>query len=122
MLDLEHAGRTLIVDYSTRHAEKIGLASAPLAPAARAGLDEPFEAVDPVRRGAARLDGFRPRWGRLLSTHTMALVEQLCDHVAVMADGKVLRAGRGQVRRPDPGGAFAELVGAALAGAVAFMS
>jgi ABC-2 type transport system ATP-binding protein len=47
----------------------------------------------------------------------MALVEQLCDHVAVMADGKVLRAGTLSQVRGDLTleAACAELVGAAPA-------
>jgi ABC-2 type transport system ATP-binding protein len=120
VLDLEHAGRTLIADYSTGMRKKIGLASALLHGPRVLVLDEPFEAVDPVSAAELRaiLDGFRAAGGTIvLSTHTMALVEQLCDHVAVMADGRVLRAGTlSQVR----GGltleaAFAELVGAAPA-------
>jgi ABC-2 type transport system ATP-binding protein len=120
VLDLEHAGRTLIADYSTGMRKKIGLASALLHGPRVLVLDEPFEAVDPVSAAELRaiLDGFRAAGGTIvLSTHTMALVEQLCDRVAVMADGRVLRAGTlSQVR----GGltleaAFAQLVGAAPA-------
>jgi ABC-2 type transport system ATP-binding protein len=83
-------------------------------------LDEPFEAVDPVSAAELRaiLDGFRAAGGTIvLSTHTMALVEQLCEHVAVMAHGQVLRTGTlAQVRGARSlEAAFAELVGAAPA-------
>jgi ABC-2 type transport system ATP-binding protein len=120
VLDLEHAGRTLIADYSTGMRKKIGLASALLHGPRVLVLDEPFEAVDPVSAAELRaiLDGFRAAGGTIvMSTHTMALVEQLCDRVAVMAGGTVLRAGT----LPEVRGgltleaAFAELVGAAPA-------
>jgi ABC-2 type transport system ATP-binding protein len=120
VLDLEHAGRTLIADYSTGMRKKIGLASALLHGPRVLVLDEPFEAVDPVSAAELRaiLDGFVAAGGTIvMSTHTMALVEQLCDHVAVMAHGQILREGTLSQGR---GGqtleaAFAELVGAAPA-------
>jgi ABC-2 type transport system ATP-binding protein len=120
VLDLQHAGRTLIADYSTGMRKKIGLATALLHGPRVLVLDEPFEAVDPVSAAELRaiLDGFRAAGGTIvMSTHTMALVEQLCDHVAVMAHGQVLRTGTlSQVRGGQSlEAAFAELVGAAPA-------
>jgi ABC-2 type transport system ATP-binding protein len=120
VLDLEHAGRTLIADYSTGMRKKIGLATALLHGPRVLVLDEPFEAVDPVSAAELRaiLDGFLAAGGTIvMSTHTMALVEQLCDHVAVMAHGQVLRTGTlAQVRGGQTlEAAFAELVGAAPA-------
>ena len=115
-----HAGRTLIADYSTGMRKKIGLASALLHGPRVLVLDEPFEAVDPVSAAVVRaiLDGFIAAGGTVvMSTHVMALVEQVCDHVAVMAHGRILRTGTLSAVR---GGqtleaAFAELVGAAPA-------
>ena len=120
VLDLTHAGRTLIADYSTGMRKKIGLASALLHGPRVLVLDEPFEAVDPVSAAVVRaiLDGFIAAGGTVvMSTHVMALVEQVCDHVAVMAHGQILRTGTLSAVR---GGqtleaAFAELVGAAPA-------
>jgi ABC-2 type transport system ATP-binding protein len=120
VLDLEHAGRTLIADYSTGMRKKIGLASALLHGPRVLVLDEPFEAVDPVSAAVVRaiLDGFIAAGGTVvMSTHVMALVEQVCDQVAVMAHGRILRTGTLSAVR---GGqtleaAFAELVGAAPA-------
>ena len=120
VLDLAHAGRTLIADYSTGMRKKIGLASALLHGPRVLVLDEPFEAVDPVSAAVVRaiLDGFIAAGGTVvMSTHVMALVEQVCDHVAVMAHGRILRTGtlsavRGGQTLED---AFAELVGAAPA-------
>jgi ABC-2 type transport system ATP-binding protein len=120
VLDLQHAARTLIADYSTGMRKKIGLATALLHGPRVLVLDEPFEAVDPVSAAELRaiLDGFRAAGGTIvMSTHTMALVEQLCDHVAVMAHGQILRTGTlSQVRGGQTlEAAFAELVGAAPA-------
>src|SRR5580693_4855313 len=120
VLDLAHAGRTLIADYSTGMRKKIGLASALLHGPRVLVLDEPFEAVDPVSAAVVRaiLDGFIAAGGTVvMSTHVMALVEQVCDQVAVMAHGRILRTGTLSAVR---GGqtleaAFAELVGAAPA-------
>jgi ABC-2 type transport system ATP-binding protein len=120
VLDLTHAGRTLIADYSTGMRKKIGLASALLHGPRVLVLDEPFEAVDPVSAAVVRaiLDGFLAAGGTVvMSTHVMALVEQVCDQVAVMAHGRILRTGTLSAVR---GGqtleaAFAELVGAAPA-------
>jgi ABC-2 type transport system ATP-binding protein len=117
VLDLLPAERTLIADYSTGMRKKIGLASALLHGPAVLVLDEPFEAVDPVSAASLRaiLDGFRACGGTIvMSTHVMALVEQVCDHVAVMAHGQILRTGTlSQVRRGQTlDAAFAELVGA----------
>ena len=94
--DLADAERTLIADYSTGMRKKIGLATALLHGPRVLVLDEPLEAVDPLSAIGiqAILDGFVRSGGTvLLSTHVMALVEQLCDHVAVMAAGRILRAG-----------------------------
>jgi ABC-2 type transport system ATP-binding protein len=120
VLDLAHAGRTLIADYSTGMRKKIGLASALLHGPSVLVLDEPFEAVDPVSAAVVRaiLAGFLAAGGTaVMSTHVMALVEQVCDHVAVMAHGQILRAGTlSQVRGGQTlEAAFAELVGAAPA-------
>jgi ABC-2 type transport system ATP-binding protein len=120
VLDLAHAGRTLIADYSTGMRKKIGLACALLHGPSVLVLDEPFEAVDPVSAAVVRaiLAGFLAAGGTaVMSTHVMALVEQVCDHVAVMAHGRILRTGTlSQVRGGQTlEAAFAELVGAAPA-------
>ncbi|MDI5966651.1 ABC transporter ATP-binding protein [Streptantibioticus silvisoli] len=108
--------RTLILDYSTGMRKKIGLAVALLHGPRLLVLDEPFEAVDPV--AAAMLKRLLKRFvagggSVLLSSHVMALVEQMCDTVAVMAKGNVVAQGpldqvRGGVSLEER---FVELVG-----------
>jgi len=120
VLDLASAGRTLIADYSTGMRKKIGLATALLHGPKVLVLDEPFEAVDPVSAAVVRaiLDGFLAAGGTVvMSTHVMALVEQVCDHVAVMAHGRILRTGTLSAVQGGQSleAAFADLVGAAPA-------
>ncbi|SEJ31863.1 ABC transporter ATP-binding protein [Demequina mangrovi] len=116
-LDLEDAGRTLVMDYSAGMTKKIGLACALVHAPRVLVLDEPFEAVDPVSAGAIRgiLESFVGTGGTVvLSSHVMALVERLCDHVAVVGGGRVLAAGTlDEVRggADDLEGRFVELVG-----------
>jgi ABC-2 type transport system ATP-binding protein len=96
VMGLEHAERTLVVDYSTGMRKKIGLATALLHAPRLLVLDEPFEAVDPV--SAVALKGILARFvagggSVVLSSHVMALVEQLCDTMAIMVKGRVVAAG-----------------------------
>ncbi|GAA4958855.1 ABC transporter ATP-binding protein [Actinoplanes utahensis] len=118
ILDLLDAERTLVNDYSTGMRKKIGLATALLHGPRLLVLDEPFEAVDPVSALTIRgiLRTFVAGGGSVvLSSHVMALVEQLCDHVAVIDTGRVVAAGT--LAEVQDGGSlenrFVELVGAA---------
>jgi len=118
VLDLEEAGNKLVADYSTGMRKKITLASALLHSPRVLLLDEPLEAVDPVSARVIRtvLTRFTQGGGTvILSSHVMALVEELCDHVAVMAQGRIIAAGpvaqvRGTSATLDD--AFMHLVGA----------
>lgn len=121
VLELDSAERTLVIEYSTGMRKKIGLAVALLHAPRLLVLDEPFEAVDPVSAATIRtiLRRFVEGGGAVIvSSHVMALVEQLCDHVAVVSGGRVAAAGplaevRGAGSLED---AFVDLVGARTAG------
>lgn len=92
VLDLASAENTVVVDYSTGMRKKITLATALLHSPKLLVLDEPFEAVDPVSAATIRniLQRFVASGGSVVfSSHVMALVESLCDHVAVIAKGRV---------------------------------
>lgn len=96
VLDLAAADRTLVIDYSTGMRKKIGLAVALLHGPRLLVLDEPFEAVDPVSAATIRdiLGRFVEGGGSVVfSSHVMVLVEQLCSHVAIIADGAVAAEG-----------------------------
>jgi ABC-2 type transport system ATP-binding protein len=96
VLDLAGAERTLVVEYSAGMRKKIGLATALLHAPRLLILDEPLEAVDPVSAATIKgiLRDFVDAGGSVvISSHVMALVEQLCDHVAVIDRGAVVATG-----------------------------
>lgn len=116
MLDLKAAQGTLVVDYSAGMTKKIALACALVHAPRLLVLDEPFESVDPVSAANIRdiLDGFVRGGGTVVvSSHSMDLVQRMCDHVAVVVNGRLLVAGtvdevRGDSTLEDR---FVELVG-----------
>jgi ABC-2 type transport system ATP-binding protein len=96
VLALADAGRTLVVDYSAGMKKKIGLACALLHGPRLLVLDEPFEAVDPVSASLIRdiLARYVSGGGTVIfSSHVMEVVERLCSHVAILAEGTIKRAG-----------------------------
>ena len=122
VLELTDAERTLVIDYSAGMRKKIGLATALLHAPRLLVLDEPFEAVDPVSASTIRtiLQRFVAAGGAVvLSSHVMELVERLCDHVAVIARGRVAASGPiEQVRGGQSLEArFVDLVGGRTGGA-----
>ena len=122
VLELADAGNKLVADYSTGMRKKITLAAALLHSPRVLLLDEPLEAVDPVSARIIRtvLSRYTAAGGTVVfSSHVMALVEDLCSHVAVIAAGKIIAAGhladvRGSAASLDD--AFLHLIGAADVG------
>ncbi|WP_422750919.1 ABC transporter ATP-binding protein [Micromonospora sp. WMMD1219] len=116
VLALSDAGRTLVVDYSAGMKKKIGLACALLHGPRLLVLDEPFEAVDPVSAALIRdiLHRYVGGGGTVIfSSHVMEVVERLCSHVAILAEGRIKRVGtlaevRGERSLED---VFVEVVG-----------
>ena len=115
-LDLTKDAGTLVVDYSAGMTKKIALAAALIHAPSLLVLDEPFESVDPVSAANIRdiLHDYVNSGGTVIvSSHVMDLVQRMCDHVAVIAGGRVLAAGtvdevRGDMSLEDK---FVELVG-----------
>ncbi|KFF59953.1 ABC transporter [Cryobacterium sp. MLB-32] len=96
LLDLQDAAGTLVVDYSAGMTKKIALACALVHAPRLLVLDEPFESVDPVSAANIRdiLQGYVRSGGTVIvSSHSMDLVQRMCDHVAVIAAGRVVAAG-----------------------------
>ncbi|MFC5503343.1 ABC transporter ATP-binding protein [Lysinimonas soli] len=96
LLDLEGSAGILVADYSAGMTKKIALACALIHSPRVVVLDEPFESVDPVSAANIRdiLEGFVRSGGTVVvSSHSMDLVQRMCDHVAILARGRVLVAG-----------------------------
>lgn len=96
LLDLQGASGTLVVDYSAGMTKKIALAAAMIHSPRVLVLDEPFESVDPV--SAANVIEILQRYAVaggtvVLSSHTMNLIERVCDYVAIIVNGSVLATG-----------------------------
>lgn len=97
ILGFESAERTLVMEYSAGMRKKIGLATALLHAPRLLILDEPLEAVDPVSATTIKtiLSRFVASGGSVvISSHVMPLVEDLCDHVAIITRGTVAASGR----------------------------
>jgi ABC-2 type transport system ATP-binding protein len=116
IMDLVEAAGTLVADYSAGMTKKIALACALVHAPRLLVLDEPFESVDPV--SAANIEdilrGYTQGGGTVIvSSHSMDLVQRMCDHVAIIGAGRLLAAGtvddvRGGESLQDR---FVELVG-----------
>ncbi len=96
LMDLGEAAGTIVSDYSAGMTKKVALACALVHAPRLLVLDEPFESVDPV--SAANIEdvlrGYTGSGGTVIvSSHSMDLVQRMCDHVAVIAAGRVLAAG-----------------------------
>jgi ABC-2 type transport system ATP-binding protein len=120
VLGLADAGRTLVVDYSAGMKKKIGLACALLHAPRLVVLDEPFEAVDPVSAALIRdiLHRYVSGGGTVIfSSHVMEVVEKICDHVAILADGQIKAVGPIDAVRGDRDleDVFVEVVGGRVA-------
>ncbi|MCW4385660.1 ABC transporter ATP-binding protein [Salinibacterium sp. SYSU T00001] len=116
LLDLQGTGGTLVVDYSAGMTKKIALACALVHAPRLLVLDEPFESVDPVSAANIRdiLEQFVRGGGTVIvSSHSMDLVQRMCDHVAVIGAGRVLAAGTTEEVRAGSSleDRFVELVG-----------
>lgn len=96
LMDMTDAAGTMVVDYSAGMTKKIALACALVHAPRLLVLDEPFESVDPVSAANIQdiLTGYVANGGTVIvSSHSMDLVQRMCDHVAVVAAGRLLVAG-----------------------------
>ena len=93
LLNLENVERKLTLEYSHGMKKKLALASALLPNPDLLFLDEPFEGVDAVTTSVIRdtLSGFVRRGSTVfLTSHVLEIVERLCSHVGIIADGKLV--------------------------------
>jgi ABC-type multidrug transport system ATPase subunit len=93
---LEDALDRLVADYSAGMTKKIALAAAMIHSPRLLVLDEPFESVDPVSAANVIeiLQNYAAAGGTVvLSSHSMDLIQRICDSVAVVVDGRLLALG-----------------------------
>ena len=120
-MDLVDASGAMVADYSHGMKKKLSLAVALIAAPRLLFLDEPFEGVDAVasRQIKDLLDQFAKNGGTVFVTsHVLELVERLCNHIGIIAKGKLvaqstleeLRRGAGTGKTLE--GMFLDLVGA----------
>ncbi|MCU1558979.1 MAG: transporter ATP-binding protein [Microbacteriaceae bacterium] len=93
---LEDALNRLVADYSAGMTKKVALACAMIHSPRVLILDEPFESVDPV--SAANiieiLQNYAGAGGTVvLSSHSMDLIQRICDFVAIVVSGSILASG-----------------------------
>ena len=93
---LEDALDRLVADYSAGMTKKIALAAAMIHSPRLLILDEPFESVDPV--SAANVIEILQKYTEsggtvVLSSHSMDLIQRICDSVAIVVRGRLLASG-----------------------------
>jgi ABC-type multidrug transport system ATPase subunit len=93
---LEEALNRMVADYSAGMTKKIALACAMIHSPRLLVLDEPFESVDPV--SAANVTDILQKYVAaggtvVLSSHSMDLIQRICDYVAIVVAGRVLVSG-----------------------------
>ncbi len=96
VLGLTDEADKLVADFSQGMRKKISLAAALLHAPRVLFLDEPFESVDPisVRHIRTLLDTLVHGGATIIfSSHVMATVQSLCDHVTILDHGLVVASG-----------------------------
>lgn len=93
LLDLVDVGKKLTLEYSHGMRKKLAMAAALLPNPDLLFLDEPFEGVDAVTSSVIRrtLNAYVSRGSTVfLTSHVLEIVERLCTHVGIIADGKLV--------------------------------
>jgi ABC-2 type transport system ATP-binding protein len=117
MMGLEGEEKKLALEYSHGMRKKLALAAALLPNPELLFLDEPFEGVDAVASRVLR-DTLKRCVERgatvFLTSHVLEIVEKLCTHVGIIAQGKVVHQGAMEELRQNGSleERFLEVVGA----------
>jgi ABC-2 type transport system ATP-binding protein len=93
LLGLADIEKKLVLEYSHGMKKKLALASALLPNPDLLFLDEPFEGVDAVTSRVIRdllKDYIRRGSTVFLTSHVLDVVEKLCTHVGIIANGKLV--------------------------------
>jgi ABC-2 type transport system ATP-binding protein len=93
LLDLQNDEKKLTLEYSHGMKKKLALAAALLPNPDLLFLDEPFEGVDVVTSRVIRemLSTYVERGSTVfLTSHVLDVVERLCTHVGIIAEGRLV--------------------------------
>ncbi|HEY6145796.1 MAG TPA: ABC transporter ATP-binding protein [Solirubrobacterales bacterium] len=99
LVELGDAGGKRVEAMSKGMQQRLGVAQALIGSPRLLLLDEPTSALDPVGRRIVRelLEELRRREvAVLLNSHLLSEVELICDHVAIIAGGRLIKAGTPQ--------------------------
>jgi ABC-2 type transport system ATP-binding protein len=97
LLELAGEKRKLISEYSKGMRKRVAMAASLIHKPELFLMDEPFEGVDAVGARLMKdilLDLVHHGATIFLTSHVLEVVERLCDHVAIINEGKVVAEGR----------------------------
>lgn len=96
LFELGSAGNKLIAEYSKGMRKRVAMAAALIHRPQLFLMDEPFEGVDAVGARLMKdilLEQVRRGATIFLTSHVLEVVERLCDRVAIIHQGKLVREG-----------------------------
>jgi ABC-2 type transport system ATP-binding protein len=96
LLGIADTGKRLTLEFSTGMKKKLSLAAALIHDPELLFLDEPFEGVDAIASRTIRavLERMVQRGATIfLTSHILEIVEKLCTHVGIIAQGRLVRQG-----------------------------
>ncbi|MBS1518665.1 MAG: ABC transporter ATP-binding protein [Bacteroidetes bacterium] len=97
IVDMEKWRKTKIKKYSKGMLQRLGLAQAMINDPELIFLDEPTDGVDPIGRKEIRdiLEEMKERGKTIfLNSHLLSEVELICDRVAILNKGSLVKSGR----------------------------
>jgi ABC-2 type transport system ATP-binding protein len=96
LLDLSGDTKQIIGEYSKGMRKRVAMAASLIHSPELFLMDEPFEGVDAVGARLMKdilLDQVRKGATVFLTSHVLEVVERLCDHVAIIHEGRIIRQG-----------------------------
>jgi ABC-2 type transport system ATP-binding protein len=99
LFELSDERRKLIAEYSKGMRKRVAMAASLIHRPELFLMDEPFEGVDAVGARLMKdilLDQVRHGATIFLTSHVLEVVERLCDHAAIINQGKIVAEGRMQ--------------------------
>jgi ABC-2 type transport system ATP-binding protein len=96
LFELSDQGRKIIAEYSKGMRKRVAMAASLIHKPELFLMDEPFEGVDAVGARLMKdilLDQVKNGATIFLTSHVLEVVERLCDHAAIINDGRIVAEG-----------------------------